>query len=149
MNERLNPMYAPCPYAVGDILTTRNAANPSTRWPGTTWKTIETFLLGASTKHPAGSTGGAESVTSGGTAITTEHLPFEAVIECRNLTGAAANPYGQAAPDRYSVAARSYVWSKMDNLQKVGLIDQYGQPHTHTVETMPPYTAVYIWERTA
>lgn len=58
-----NPLAGPCPYDVGDILQTANAANPSTRWPGTEWAAITTFLLGASAAHPAGETGGVEKHT--------------------------------------------------------------------------------------
>lgn len=54
-----NPMYKPCPWEVGDILTTENATPPSQRWPGTTWEQItDCFIRAADSDHPAGSTGG-------------------------------------------------------------------------------------------
>ena len=50
-------------YPVGSIYMTVNNANPATLFGGT-WERIQgKFLLGASSGHAAGSTGGAESVT--------------------------------------------------------------------------------------
>ena len=54
----------PCPYWIGDILTTMNETNPAQRWPGTAWEQItDCMLRAADDTHPAGSTGGAWDVT--------------------------------------------------------------------------------------
>ena len=51
-----NPMHRPCPWEVGDILTTENATPPAQRWPGTQWVQItDRFLYGSTA---AGTEGG-------------------------------------------------------------------------------------------
>lgn len=134
---------------MGDILTTRNATAPSTRWPGTTWRAITTMLLGASDKHPVGSTGGAESVTSGGTAINREQLPDTVLLNYTNDNGGDISVRGVLSQYNNIPDGQSG-FSFNQNAKARGLTTEDArQPHTHTVATMPPYTAVYIWERTA
>ena len=54
-----NPLYRPCPWEVGDILTTENATPPAQRWPGTQWVQItDCFIRAADSAHKAGTTGG-------------------------------------------------------------------------------------------
>lgn len=118
-----------CPYDVGDILETKNSTNPSQRWPGTTWSAIETFLLGASAEHAVGSTGGEETVV-----LTLPQIPAHRhsvniySVSSGNISGGFVNYSTTVSGDQY-----------VTNL--VG----ESQPH----ENMPPYTTVYIWERTA
>lgn len=84
-----------CPWPVGAVLQMTNGNDPNDAYPGTTWAQIQgKFLLGASSGHTLGATGGAESVTlttaqlpshshtynkagatSGGTSITVANLP--------------------------------------------------------------------------
>lgn len=136
-----NPMGV-CPYEVGDVLTTRNATDPSIRWPGTSWTAVESFVLGASASHPAGSTGGEETHT-----LTVTEMPkhthgiikafgdntFDAsnypTWAIKLLANAIQNT--SANPDTGADGATAYVGGS--------------QPHNN----MPPYKAYYIWERTA
>lgn len=54
----------PCPYGVGDVLTTTSATHPAERWVGTTWRKIEgRFLLGTKGAEISKATGGATSIT--------------------------------------------------------------------------------------
>ena len=84
-----------CPWPVGAVLQMTNGTNPNDVYPGTTWAQIKgKFLLGSSSSHAIGTTGGAETVTlatgnlpahthtysksaanTGGTAITKAQLP--------------------------------------------------------------------------
>lgn len=168
-----NPMLKTCPYEVGDILTTKNATHPSTRWPGTVWTAIETMLLGASDAHPAGTTGGAEAAsftpvgTVAGTALTTAQIPAH-THGSKSLVGTItglAGSYGatgiasvtgtisfEGANDYWNDSAAQVTINATHTHTSVG----GGQAHTHDftgtaaeIQTMPPYTAVYIWERTA
>ena len=57
---------------VGDIICTKNTANPSTQYPGTTWSLLgaDTFLMATTTAENVGKTGGANTHT-----ITTAQMP--------------------------------------------------------------------------
>ncbi len=120
-----------CPYEVGDILQTKSETLPSERWPGTEWAAIESFLLGAGTSHAAGSTGGSETHT-----LTAEEIPEIPVTGDIIGTNGAMSGQGD-----YVIGYKSLpsIWNP--NLKIAG----GGQAHNN----MPPYTAVYIWERTA
>ena len=117
-----------CPYEVGDILQTKSAALPSARWPGTEWAAIETFLLGASANHAAGSTGGEEKHL-----LSVAEMPAHQHVVYMGSEGTSVY-YGPA-----HIAQQSQM-----NYNTTGLA---GNSQSHN--NMPPYTTVYIWERTA
>lgn len=126
-----NPLAGPCPYDVGDILHTANAASPSDRWPGTEWAAITTFLLGASAAHPAGTTGGEETHT-----LTVEEMP-----QHEHPTGD-GDGYWRYGGEIGNLQSGSGIWARRGSK-----VEPQGgsQPHNN----MPPYTSVYIWQRTA
>lgn len=139
-NKIGNPLIK-CPYDVGDILTTLNATAPSTRWPGTAWRAIETMLLGASSKHQAGSIGGEERVT-----LTTSEMPSHGGHVLGEMQGTAIGAYlPLAAMSNYGQTGRG--WDNRRNGEIVPASEGFGGNQAHN--NMPPYTAVYIWERTA
>lgn len=117
-----------CPHGVGDILQTRNATSPTTRWPGTTWAALEgMFLIGADSTYVAGSTGGEAThvLTMPETPIHDHDIWALNWEVATGTSGAVATAY--AAKTAKSGAAGS------------------GAAHNN----MPPYKAVYMWERTA
>ena len=60
-----------CPWPVGAVLQMTKGTDPNSIYPGTTWQKIQgVFLLGSSSSHALGSTGGAETVT-----LATGNLP--------------------------------------------------------------------------
>lgn len=60
-----------CPFPIGSVLQMTSATNPNDIYPGTTWQKIQgAFLLGSSSGHSLGTTGGAETVT-----LTSENMP--------------------------------------------------------------------------
>ena len=125
----MNPAYSPCPFPVGYIVhMTNRATNPSTLWPGTTWQEInDRFLLGASAAYPAGTTGGKATHT-----LTLAEMPMHSHTVMIGKTGT-SQYWGPP-----SIA-------QMDEASHTGTGWQGGsQPHNN----MPPYKAVYIWERT-
>ena len=68
INEIKKAMYP----RVGDIICTKNTANPSAQYPGTTWSLLgaDTFLMATTTAENVGKTGGANTHT-----ITTAQMP--------------------------------------------------------------------------
>lgn len=138
--EEADARYLPrsfCPYDVGDILTTSKAGNPSQRWPGTSWQQIkDVFLLAAGDTYTAGSTGGEATHALTGE----ENGPHTHNVNIR-MSGVNTS--------REAIVPSSYSWTNtyeqtspaVDILQSSGS----GTPHNN----MPPYLAVYMWQRTA
>ena len=123
-------------YPVGALYITTNNADPATIFPGTTWQQIkDTFLIAAGQTYSAGSTGGAASSThshlsSVGQANNNVYL---ANINGTQSAGQGKNAY--ALTQAGSGALPSNI--TMTNTSSA------------TISTIPPYLAVYVWERTA
>lgn len=134
---------------IGQIImsTTLNTqAKVIEQYGGTTWTKIEgRFLLGASSGYPVNATGGEATHT-----LTIDEMPSHyhdlhdsytfawgkgGLSNPVNITGALAN--GGDPPSNDLVTSQNY-WNKTESTGG-------GQPHNN----MPPYKAVYIWERTA
>ena len=135
-------------FPVGTILMTTENVNPST-YIGGTWTALEgVFLFAASTGHPAGETGGAEEVT-----LTASQLPAH-----RHYTINMAKAEAGVSPDYQHTVARydrettswedcHYQLNGSSNDANGGRTSSTGSGQAH--ENMPPYLAVYMWERTA
>lgn len=101
------------------------------QYGGTAWAAIEgAFLLGSSSTHAIGSTGGEETHT-----LTVDEIPphshsFNAGATC--FADGGTNDVSQVA------GSRNYQYLAIGNTGG-------GQAHNN----MPPYKVVYIWERTA
>ena len=129
-------------YPIGAVYISVNSTNPGTLFGGT-WEQIQdTFLLCAGSTYAAGTTGGAASVTSSGTALTIAQIPSHAHSISAYKSSSEAAGYGIAQTsgfkDRVMVTGSS----------TSGFAGS-GQAHTHTVSTIPPYLSVYVWKRTA
>lgn len=133
----------PCPYEVGDILTTINEASPAARWPGTVWAGVESgrFLVAAGTGYAAGATGGAATHSHGlysGAALIgaisghTESLAY-ALSYNGALTGSTYTVYGSTSDSNGT--------DRIFNTALGGSTD--------AGSSLPPYYAVYMWRRTA
>lgn len=135
-------------FPVGTILMTTEDANPST-YIGGTWVALnDVFLLAASETHPAGETGGAETVV-----LSTAQLPAH-----RHYTINMAKAESGISPDYQHTVARydrevsswpdtHYQLNATNNPANGGLTSSTGSGEAH--ENMPPYLAVYVWKRTA
>lgn len=127
-----NPMHRPCPWEVGDILTTENATPPAQRWPGTQWVQItDRFLYGSAA---AGTEGGEATHT-----LTENEMPSH-----RHPNGCRVQWYNDTAK------GFQVTWTDNANLSldKETVYTWYvggNQPHNN----MPPYRSVYMWRRTA
>lgn len=145
-----NPNRPHCPYAVGDVLTTSNSADPSTRWPGTSWTQIkDCFLLAAGDSHAAGSTGGSVSHIHG-IEKATAYIRLDDAGEIESIDGAAVWYNGDTISwtgTRF-VTANSHRYS--DGGFNRGSDDRAARVAgiTQTADNMPPYRAFYMWQRT-
>lgn len=117
-------------FDIGDIFMTTNPnADPEKRFGGKWQKLENVFLLGASNKYPVGTTGGKETVT-----LTVAQMPWH---------------QHTAGTQEMSVNTGSGSWTGMRPAGYSSNGDSYvngtggGQAH----ENMPPYKAVFIWER--
>lgn len=124
-------------FPVGTILTTTNSANPST-YIGGTWVAVpDVFLLGASENHPAGETGGFETVT-----LTENQMPAHRHGTYNILGLPLTPPAGTTAVQLWNQRGDSQHYMGSDSRT-----DYAGSSQPH--DNMPPYVAVYMWKRTA
>ena len=122
-------------YPIGSVLITTTNTNPGTIIGGT-WTAIEgKFLLAQSNSHPAGETGGAETVT-----LAVNQIPQHTHNMANWLRGDASSS-GSPGWTGYALKAQAHGLSEIVNTMPTG----GGQAHNN----MPPYVAVYVWERTA
>ena len=102
------------------------------------------FLLGAGDNHPAGSTGGEESVK-----LTRENIPIlptrEGVAAVNTVGGAIHVPQWGWIYTATQVADSDGYNSYTAQWADVGTEDEDMQ----NVNNMPPYYSVYIWRRVA
>lgn len=119
-------------YPVGSIYMSVNSTSPATLFGGT-WEAIEgQFLLGASSTYTAGSTGGEAEHT-----LTTAEMPSHNHVVTRATTS-----YGSGSQSAW----RSLSWSGTNHdYNDVVSSESTGSGGAHN--NMPPYLAVYIWQR--
>lgn len=153
-------------YPIGSIYMSVNNVNPSTLFGGT-WTQIENrFLLAAGSTYTAGNTGGSASQsytpagTNTGTAITVNQMPSHQheVVKWTKGTKNTAAKTGFFSTN----ASGGSGWQMLTGYDSTRTHDcgttatGGGQTHTHTfngtaatINTMPPYLVVYMWQRTA
>lgn len=137
-------------YPVGAVYISASAANPKALFGGT-WTRIQgRFLLAADAGHPAGSTGGAEEVT-----LTEEQLP-EISGSINAGSGSQETGYGafRGADGVFTLRSSMANGQPRESVPYSGTAPGYayadlsiggGEAHNN----MPPYLAVYVWQRTA
>lgn len=120
---------------IGQVImsTTLNTqAKVIEHYGGTSWSKIEgRFLLGASSAYPVNATGGEKEHT-----LTIDEMPSH-----RHEQVVTAGTGGSASRCDYDSDAAGLSYPQGAYTASVG----GGQAHNN----MPPYKAVYIWERTA
>ena len=120
-------------YPVGSIYMSTVSTNPNTLFGFGTWEEIQgKFLLGHSSSHPAGSTGGESSHR-----LTLDEIPSHS----HRQYVTAATVSGAGLRTDYSSDDRSNAYDQGITTGAAG----GGKEHNN----MPPYLAVYIWKRTA
>jgi len=142
-------------YPIGSIYMSINNTNPSTLFGGT-WEQIEDrFLLSASSNHPAGITGGSETVT-----LTINEIPSH--THSGTTAGAGAHSHILGGNTSSVASGSSYARPRgySSGVTETTYDTNVAGAHTHTFSTnsvggnqshnnMPPYLAVYMWKRTA
>lgn len=124
-------------YPVGSIYMSVNSTSPATLFGGT-WQAIKgKFLLGQSSAHKAGTTGGEENHT-----LTVDEMPKHTHAMYFGNSGAPE----AWEPDGGSYLVDSVTQDKHTWWAQLGM-DYAGGGASHN--NMPPYLAVYIWKRTA
>lgn len=124
-------------YPVGSIYLSVNSTSPATLFGGTWVQIKDTFLLAAGDTYSAGTTGGeAEHV------LTRSELPAETY----DLLYSDGRPYVWYTTNSGSGGAVQglRVSTASDNTAHIGPLGS-GTAHNN----MPPYLAVYMWQRTA
>lgn len=130
-------------YPVGAIYMSVNAASPATLFGGE-WERIEdTFLLAAGGTYAPGSAGGeAEHVhTTQGHTLTVDEIPSHQHSFNYHTYQIASGSVNR----RFLSYSDSGTW----NSNGTGGGSSHSHGDTGSASNMPPYLAVYVWERTA
>lgn len=135
-------------YPIGAIYISTSATDPGTLFGGTWTRIKDTFLLAAGDTYAAASTGGAASQTidygDDGYALIgfpdadTTHIS----LTRRNTTA----EQGTYTPTKFAAGNSAPVTFAGASTAQADAIALGGST---TVNTLPPYLAVYVWERTA
>ena len=163
-------------YPVGSIYISTGSANPSTLFGGTWQRITDKFILASGTTYQAGTTGGAASVsyTPAGTVnnhtLTVEEMPTHRHNEdSRNLYmmtdstlldwsgGLVAKGAMESVGNGRGIGRGDADFkTQYEGGTNASFLPGETQPHNHgftgsqaTIDNMPPYLAVYVWERTA
>ena len=119
-------------YPVGSVYISREATDPATLFGGTWERLKDRFILAAGDTYAAGTTGGEAAHK-----LTLEEIPeHNPAIKETNSNGTINGWCLQ------SVSNQKSAYSAHD-----GYVQKYGGGQAHN--NMPPYTAFYIWIRTA
>lgn len=126
-------------YPVGAIYISCNSTGPATLFGGT-WEQIQgRFLLASSESYPAGSTGGEVTVT-----LTENQIPSHTHAIGKN--GEMFFYMGGSAGEGTAGFEVGRMWENVNKGRAYTTsIIGGGQSHNN----MPPYLAVYMWQRTA
>lgn len=136
-------------YPVGSIYMSANSVDPGTLFGGTWERVSGKFLLGADDTYTAGSTGGEAEHT-----LTVDEMPAHEGHLYSNFDnsgyadrgGDDNSYYVQSSASGYAkYADRPYKIVSGNELVMQGYTRGGGSPHNN----MPPYLAVFMWERKA
>lgn len=128
-------------YPVGAIYMSSNGTSPATLFGGTWVRLEDRFMVAAGTTYPAGTTGGAatHTHTTGDHALTVSEMPAHTHNYFKVSTSASVKDTGSGgAYGDYSTSTTS-----------VGGGAAHNHGNTGAASNLPPYWAVYMWERTA
>ena len=126
-------------YPVGAVYISVNETSPATLFGGE-WERLENrFLIGAGDTYTNESTGGATS-----TPINYSNLPTSVLRAAKNLKTNAVS-INNAGWTNSSIAANTYTTVTVDSVGTLG--DSYAGKSN--ISIMPPYLAVYMWQRKA
>lgn len=141
-----NLEFIACIFPVGYIYMSMVDENPA-KWFGGTWEKIEErFLLGASSAYPVGSTGGEAAHTLTVSEIPGHRHNTNSWTMVVNAGGANMTPsIGASTVIGAATAIVPNVQATKNGDNNAVESEGGGQAHNN----MPPYLAVYMWQRTA
>lgn len=134
-------------YPVGSIYMSVNDTNPHDLFGGT-WKQLkDKFLLGAGDSYTAGTTGG--EVTH---KLTMDEIPSHNHVERMPVYG--ESDWGEVTATDYSAALPTSAMFSPGNKTRYTDVASFGTQTSYEGKSaahnnMPPYLAVYMWQRTA
>jgi len=130
-------------YPVGSIYISVNSVNPSTLFGGS-WTQIEDkFILAAGSTYTGGSEGGKASYALSVAHKHTSPLSYNSTaVGGVNINGTVSSGSGKA----FRTAKHDYTGTLSSN---VTAYYTGNATVAATIPTIPPYLAVYVWERTA
>ena len=144
-------------HPIGQIFISADANfDPNVEWGGTWTKLTDKFLIGAGSTYVLGAEGGSTSYTPAGTntgtAISVNQMPAHSHTNIYYNTGA-SNGVQDWGYNFTNGTKRGYRSSANEGSGGIGNTGG-GQTHTHTFNgtaatIIPPYKAVYFWQRTA
>lgn len=121
-------------YPVGSIYMSVNSTSPSTLFGGSWTRIQDTFLLAAGSSYGAGSTGGNTSHDHLSPVGYNPSNKLFGVSYARGSNNVTLNATFAATGDTVTTSSGSYQWTF---------------PRTSSESNMPPYLAVYVWQRIA
>jgi len=138
-------------HPIGQIFISADANfDPNVEWGGTWTKLTNRFLIGAGGSYALGAEGGSTSYTPAGTntgtAITINQMPKHSHSN-RYQSGSGNLSWGYNYQSKGTLSAAT---PDSGGIEYTG----GGQAHSHTFNgteatIIPPYKAVYMWQRTA
>ena len=141
-------------YPVGAIyITTSNAGNPNNIFTWQTWELIEgKFLLGSSSTHALNDIGGAESYHYNKTVSVAAHKHLSPAGQAGTIMGIVnvwgTDPGGSGKP--YVSITSQYHDNSLGSNINLAYTSSAGAQNidiSDTIDTMPPYQVVNIWQR--
>ena len=132
-------------YPVGSIYMSVNPTSPGILIGGTWERIQDKFLLAAGTTYSAGASGGAATVT-----LTEEQLPsVSGTFDIRHWGPGdmIGNCSGKFSSSSNSGAQMTGTTPNSTTEAGQRITYKFGSGSAH--ENMPPYLAVYVWQRTA
>lgn len=137
-------------YPVGSIYMSVNSTNPGTLFGGSWSRIQDTFLLAAGSSYAAGSTGGEATHT-----LTVDEMPAHIHNASTNRAGSHSHSFdGRSSNGKYGPSAESFASS--DDARTLYTSSAGAHEHIVTINSsgggdahnnMPPYLAVFVWER--
>ena len=125
-------------YPVGSIYMSVNATNPGTLFGGTWTQIKDTFLVACGDTYANGATGGEASHT-----ITTQELPYLGKFSAVSWAS------GNGATN--GIFSKQFMYKDITapSGSAAGTAEFTAQGGGKAHNNMPPYLAVYVWQRTA
>ncbi len=130
-------------YPIGSVHITTNSVNPSNYFDGEWERIQDTFLLASGTTYENGTTGGSATVTL---TATQSGVPAHTHTYAHSDTTYKLNTTNRKPGTSTAVAYGTSITATANNTTKTSN-NNTAQNASEAHNNMPPYLAVYMWER--